>query len=70
VEVKVTFCDLTPTDREALGSKYAPPQANRFTAWRTYESGVDKFTGAEECPVEPGHVLQGITAAIRRFLIH
>ncbi|CNB79751.1 Predicted ATPase [Yersinia frederiksenii] len=33
IEVQVTFSNLTERDREALG-KYAPQEANTFTAWR------------------------------------
>jgi hypothetical protein len=45
IEVKVEFCNLTPNDRQALGAKYVPPDVDTFTAWRTWEDGVDKFTG-------------------------
>lgn len=33
IEVGVTFTDLTPKDREALG-KYAPNGVSSFTAWK------------------------------------
>ncbi|MBG7621202.1 ATP-dependent endonuclease [Herbaspirillum sp. AP02] len=34
IEVRVTFCDLSKKDREALG-KYAPAEADTFTAWKS-----------------------------------
>lgn len=41
VQVEVTFSDLTPTDREALG-KYAPADTDSFTCWRTQDAnGAD-----------------------------
>jgi putative ATP-dependent endonuclease of OLD family len=35
IEVRVTFTDLTETDREALG-KYAPDDVTTFTAWKLW----------------------------------
>lgn len=41
IEVQVTFSDLTVQDRDALG-KYAPENADTFTAWRRrYPDGAD-----------------------------
>lgn len=45
VRVRVTFDTLTSTDRAALGDKYAPVNADTFTAWRTWTNGQDKMTG-------------------------
>lgn len=45
IRVRVDFTDLTQSDREALGSKYAPVDSETFTAWRTFEDGDDKITG-------------------------
>lgn len=45
IRVRVDFNDLSPSDRIALGPKYAPEGATTFTAWRTYENGEDKITG-------------------------
>jgi putative ATP-dependent endonuclease of OLD family len=45
IRVRVTFSDLTATDREELGSTYAPATADTFTAWRTWDAGSDKMTG-------------------------
>lgn len=36
IEVRVTFSYVTPKDREALG-KYAPTDAETFTAWKTHK---------------------------------
>lgn len=44
IEVQVTFYDLTEKDREALG-KYAPAEADTFTAWKQrLSSGVEVFS--------------------------
>lgn len=45
IRIEVTFTDLTDTDREVLGQKYAPPGSTSFTAWRTWLDGQDKMTG-------------------------
>ena len=45
VSVRVTFGDLSSSDRAVLGEKYAPVAARDFTATRTWEPGNDKFTG-------------------------
>lgn len=45
IQVRVTFDRLTGADREQLGPKYAPAGVTTFTAWRTWEAGVDKITG-------------------------
>lgn len=45
VRVRVTFENLTAPDRDALGTKYAPANADTFTAWRTWSNGQDKMTG-------------------------
>ena len=45
IRVRVTFEDLTATDRLALGEKYAPSSVEYFTAWRTWTPAEDKMTG-------------------------
>lgn len=45
IRVEVTFTDLSDTDREVLGQKYAPPGSMSFTGWRTWLDGHDKMTG-------------------------
>lgn len=44
ISVEVKFSDLTVTDREALGTTYAPPGSTTFTAWRIWDDGSDKMT--------------------------
>jgi putative ATP-dependent endonuclease of OLD family len=46
IRVRVDFDQLTEDDREALGPRYCPNGGHdRFTAWRTWQDGVDKITG-------------------------
>lgn len=45
IRVCVEFSDLSPSDRSALGERYAPATAETFTAWRTWREGEDKITG-------------------------
>lgn len=45
IRVRVTFDQLTASDRDVLGTKYAPQDVDRFTAWRTWEGGNEKITG-------------------------
>lgn len=45
IRVEVTFTDLSDTDRQVLGQKYAPPGSMSFTGWRTWLDGHDKMTG-------------------------
>ncbi|SBN61643.1 Predicted ATP-dependent endonuclease of the OLD family, contains P-loop ATPase and TOPRIM domains [Curtobacterium sp. 9128] len=44
ISVEVKFSDLTVSDREALGTTYAPPGSTTFTAWRIWDDGSDKMT--------------------------
>lgn len=44
IRVEVEFTDLTDLDRERLGS-YAPPGTNTALLWRTWENGIDRFSG-------------------------
>lgn len=43
ISVRVTFADLTPTDREALG-KYATENTQTFTAWKIHRSSNGEET--------------------------
>lgn len=46
IRVRVDFTDLTPDDRAALGPRYCPDATvTEFTAWRTWQDGIDKITG-------------------------
>jgi len=45
IQVRVTFRDLSESDRHALGPKYARTDATEFTAWRSWEAGQEKITG-------------------------
>lgn len=45
IQVQVTFDDLSNSDRDALGPKYAPASAATFTVTRTWQAGIDKTTG-------------------------
>jgi len=44
IEVEVTFHDLTPQDRLALG-KYASPGIDEFRAWKIWLDGEEVITG-------------------------
>lgn len=44
ITVEVEFDGLTVADREALGPRYAPPDADSLIIWRTWEGGEDKIT--------------------------
>lgn len=45
ITVRVDFNDLSDTDREVLGEKYAPANVDEFSVWRIWEDGKDKITG-------------------------
>ncbi len=46
IRVQVDFEDLTDADRRALGPRYCPdPNTSVFTAWRSWQDGVDKISG-------------------------
>ncbi|WP_437770363.1 ATP-dependent nuclease [Arthrobacter sp. KNU40] len=45
IVVRVDFCELTQSDRELLGEKYAPASVDEFSVWRIWEDGKDKITG-------------------------
>ncbi len=45
IEVEVTFADLTPKDREALG-KYAPEGTETFTVWKSRSTDGSELTSA------------------------
>ena len=46
IRVQVDFEDLTKDDRDTLGKRYCPdPMTSRFTAWRTWEDGVERISG-------------------------
>lgn len=45
IEVSVTFSDLTDRDREQL-TKYAPPEATTFTAWKIRNPNGSEFMSA------------------------
>ena len=46
IRVRVDFVGLTSEDRAALGPRYCPDATTtEFTAWRTWQNGVDKITG-------------------------
>jgi len=45
IVVRVDFHQLTNADRELLGDKYAPVDADVVTIWRTWSAGSDKITG-------------------------
>lgn len=64
VRVRVTFDALTSSDRQVLGEKYAPITASNFTAWRTWESGMEKITGKALAflPFEAVRAAQGAIA--------
>ncbi|QHK18905.1 AAA family ATPase [Pseudarthrobacter psychrotolerans] len=45
IVVRVDFNELTQSDRELLGEKYAPAKVDEFSVWRIWEDGKDKITG-------------------------
>lgn len=46
IRVQVDFTDLTADDRAALGPRYCPDETtSNFTAWRTWQDGVDRISG-------------------------
>lgn len=46
IRVQVDFADLTDDDRNALGRRYCPDaDTRRFTAWRTWQDGMEKISG-------------------------
>lgn len=64
IKVKVVFGALTELDRRTLGEKYAPPGTEEFTAWRSWKSGSDKFTGKALAfaPFELVRTAEGVSA--------
>lgn len=61
ISVEVEFNDLSPTDREELGS-YVPAEADTFLLWRSWEGGRDKITG-KALAYAPFDVVRQITGA-------
>lgn len=44
IRVRVTFDQISESDRVALGEKYAPSSRDEFTIWRTWGADEDKIT--------------------------
>lgn len=66
IRVKVEFSELTPTDRELLGDKYAPEGTDTFSVWRTWTEEGEKLTGRAFAYPEFEAVRAHATAGDRR----
>lgn len=62
VQVEVTFSDLAPTDRGALG-KYAPTGTDSFTCWRTQDANGADIRSANTKGYAPFGAIKLATAA-------
>lgn len=57
IEVSVTFSDLTQKDREAL-EKYAPDEADTFTAWKVHRSDGTEMLSANLKSFQPFAIIR------------
>lgn len=65
IEVRVTFSNLTEKDREAL-EKYAPDEAETFTAWKVRYNGGTEILSANLKSYQPFSVIRSKSAATEK----